>query len=120
MLEKDSNKTSEKSWGGARPGAGRPRGTTDKITARLILETAEQVIGKPLLVSILEGYRDTLLDGDRRNRTVYEKMLIDKVSTTLLDVEVTEDESAVEAKRAAFAAAIAEAMKPRETDQDTK
>jgi hypothetical protein len=120
--EKDSTLSNatepqEKRWGGARPGAGRPRGTTDKITARLILEQAEKTIGKPFLESLMEGYRDTILDGDRRNRVIYEKIIVDKVATTLLDVEVTEPEDVVQAKREAFAAAIAQVM---ESQQNAK
>ena len=97
----------KKAWGGARPGAGRPKGSTDKVTARHILECAERIIGKPLIESVMEGYRDTILDGDRRNRVVYEKMLLDKVATTLFDVEVTDSEEAIEARRQAFAEALA-------------
>jgi hypothetical protein len=118
--EKDSTHSSsdsERKWGGARPGAGRPKGTTDKITARLILEQAEKTIGKPFLESLMEGYRDTILDGDRRNRVVYEKIIVDKVATTLLDVEVTESEDQVQAKREAFAAAIAQVI---ESQRDAK
>ena len=110
--DKDSKVSGEKKgWGGARPGAGRPKGSTDKITARVILEQAEQVIGKPFIVSLLEGYRDCVFDGDRRNRAVYEKMLLDKVASNLFDVEVTEDEDKVAAKQAVFAAAIAQILK---------
>lgn len=111
--EKDSTQsteTAEKKWGGARAGAGRPRGSTDKVTARFILETAERVIGKPLIESVMEGYLETILDGDRRHRTIYEKMLVDKVASNLFDVEVTEDQDVVQAKREAFAAAIAQVM----------
>jgi hypothetical protein len=111
--EKDSThstETAEKKWGGARAGAGRPRGSTDKVTARFILETAERVIGKPLIESVMEGYLETILDGDRRHRTIYEKMLVDKVASNLFDVEVTEDQDVVQAKREAFAAAIAQVM----------
>jgi len=109
--EKDSSlsTTAEaKTHGGARPGAGRPKGSTDKVTARFILERAEAIIGKPLMDSVLEGYRDTILDGDRKHRTIYEKMLVDKVATTLFDVEVTENEDMLTAKREAFAAALAQ------------
>jgi hypothetical protein len=113
--EKDSNQPSvteavKRAWGGARPGSGRPKGSTDKLTARHILETAERIIGKPLIESVMEGYRDTILDGDRRHRTIYEKMLVDKVATTLFDVEVTEDEDLLSAKRQAFAEAMAQAV----------
>jgi hypothetical protein len=117
MDEKDSSLTSARRHGGARAGAGRPRGSTDKITARLILEQAEQTIGKPFLESLMEGYRDTILDGDRRNRVIYEKIIVDKVATTLLDVEVTESEDVVQAKREAFAAAIAQVI---ESQRDAK
>lgn len=125
--EKDSTQSSaesavKKAWGGARPGAGRPKGSTDKVTARHILETAERIIGKPLIESVMEGYRDTILDGDRKHRTIYEKMLVDKVATTLFDVEVTEDEDLLSAKRAAFAEAMAQAViqaqEARDGDQE--
>ena len=120
--EKDSSlSTSEvKTHGGARPGAGRPRGSTDKITARHILETAEKIIGKPLIESVLEGYRDTILDGDRKHRVIYEKIIIDKVATTLLDVEVTESEDLLTAKREAFAAALATIATEVKNNADTK
>jgi hypothetical protein len=113
--EKDSTLSNateavKKAWGGARPGAGRPKGSTDKVTARYILETAERIIGKPLIESVMEGYRDTILDGDRKHRTIYEKMLVDKVATTLFDVEVTEDQDLLSAKRQAFAEAMAAAV----------
>jgi hypothetical protein len=117
MDEKDSSLTSEKRHGGARAGAGRPRGTTDKLTARLLLETCQQVIGKPFEVSLLEGYRDAIRADDRRNRAVYEKMLLDKVSSTLIEAEVTETEDGVAAKALAFQEALAKLVS---LDQSTK
>ncbi len=117
MDEKDSSLTSEKRHGGARPGAGRPKGTTDKLTARLLLETCQQVIGKPFEVSLLEGYRDAIVADDRRNRAVYEKMLLDKVSSTLIEAEVTETEDGVAAKALAFQEALAKLVS---LDQSTK
>jgi hypothetical protein len=117
MDEKESSLTSEKRHGGARPGAGRPKGTTDKLTARLLLETCQQVIGKPFEVSLLEGYRDAIRADDRRNRAVYEKMLLDKVSSTLIEAEVTETEDGVAAKALAFQEALAKLVS---LDQSTK
>lgn len=95
------------SRGGARPGAGRPKGSTDKLTARLLLETCEQIVGKPFEVSLLEGYRDSILNDDRKNRTVYEKMLLDKVSSTLVEADVSTNDDAVTAKQLAFQEALA-------------
>lgn len=121
MTEKDSTKsryaTKTPSRGGARPGAGRPKGSSDKLTARHLLETCDKIIGKPFEVSLLEGYRDAIFNGDTKNRTVYEKMILDKVSTTLIEAEVTESDDAVAAKAAAFQEALAKLVS---LDQSTK
>jgi hypothetical protein len=95
------------SRGGARPGAGRPKGSTDKLTSKLLLETCHQVIGKPFEVSLLEGYRDTIINGDARNRATYEKMLLDKVSSSLIEAEITDSEDSVAIKALAFQEALA-------------
>lgn len=92
--------------GGARPGAGRPKGSTNKITAQELIDTAESVIGKPFIVSLLEGYQDTILQGDRKTRVMYEKMIIDKVISDKQEVEITNPEDMIEAKAAAFAEAL--------------
>jgi hypothetical protein len=117
MDEKDSSLTSARQHGGKRVGAGRPKGSTDKLTARLLLETCQQVIGKPFEVSLLEGYRDAIFNNDARNRAVYEKMLLDKVSSTLIEAEVTETEDTVAAKALAFQEALAKLVS---LDQSTK
>jgi len=115
--EKDSSSNKNPNWGGAREGAGRRKGSTNKVSAKELLETAERVIGKPFVESLMEGYRDTILDGDRKHRTIYEKMIVDKVATSLFDVEVTESEDLIAAKREAFAVALATiATEVRKTD----
>ena len=103
-LEKESSKSKH---GGARAGAGRPKGSTDKITARMLLDAAESIVGKSFEVSLLEGYRDAILDGDRRNRVIYEKMLLDKVSSTLIEAEVTDETDSAAAKAIVFQEALA-------------
>ena len=113
-VEKDSSLN--KKWGGAREGAGRPKGSTNRVSAKEILETAELILGKPLIVSILEGYQDTITDGDRRHRVVYEKMLVDKVATQLMDIEVTDTEATIEAKRRIFEEAIAQIQPNKQED----
>ena len=95
------------SHGGAREGAGRPRGTTNRVTAKELLEAAQLITGQPFVVSLMEGYRDSLLDDDNRTRIVYEKMILDKVATTLVEAEVTDSQENINAKQAAFTAAMA-------------
>ena len=93
--------------GGARKGAGRPKGGTNRLTAKEILETAENMLGKPFIVSLMEGYIDTINTGDTRNRVTYEKIILDKTATTIIEAEITDSKDAIEAKQAAFAEALA-------------
>jgi len=106
-MEKNIKTEKKKGPGGARPGAGRPKGGTNRLTAREILETAENMLGKPFVVSLLEGYIETINTGDTRNRVTYEKIILDKTATTIIEAEITDSSSAVEAKQAAFAEALA-------------
>jgi hypothetical protein len=101
-------KSEKKAWGGAREGAGRPKGAVNKISAKALLDEAEAVIGKPFITSLMEGYRDTILEGDRKHRVVYERLIVDKVASNLFDVEVTDSEDTITAKQRAFAEAIAQ------------
>jgi len=103
-IEKVSN---EKTHGGARPGAGRPKGTSNRLTAREILDTAETMLGKPFVVSLLEGYIDSINTGDTKNRVTYEKIILDKTATTIIEAEITDSTDAIQAKQAAFAEAMA-------------
>ena len=96
--------------GGYRPGAGRPQGSTHKLTATMILATAERELGKPLHQSIIEGYVDCIRDGDRKNRLVYENMLLNKVVAHLATVEVVDTTDTVTERQQQFKAAIAQAL----------
>ena len=116
-MEKNLIKVKGKN-GGARPGAGRPKGSTNKITAQELIDTAESVIGKPFIVSLLEGYHDTILNGDRRTRVVYEKMIIDKVISDRQEVEITTPEDAIQARADAFAEALAALSNKSKKDQE--
>jgi len=98
------------SRGGARAGSGRPAGSTTKVTAQALIDQAQATLGKSFIVSLMEGYQDSILDNDRKSRILYEKMILDKVATTLIEAEITDSEAAIDAKQAAFRAALAAAM----------
>jgi hypothetical protein len=106
-LSPDANNSDAAGWGGARAGAGRKPGRTDRLTARALLAECERVVGRPFAETLVEGYHETILNGDWRNRVVYEKMILDKVSTTMIEAEVTDPNDTVEQRREAFRAALA-------------
>ena len=101
-LEKHSNL----GHGGAREGAGRKPGSTQKLTARDLLAQCELTVGKSFAVSLMEGYRDAILSGDTKNRVTYEKIIVDKVATTMMDIEVEDNSTIVDGKRTAFLEAV--------------
>lgn len=105
------------SRGGVREGAGRPKGSTDKVTAKALIEQAQATLGKPFIVSLMEGYQDSIVDNDRRSRMVYEKMILDKVATTLIEAEITDSEATIDAKQAAFRSALAAALGTQQKDK---
>jgi len=106
-----------KQHGGARANAGRPKGTGNKLTAKDLLEQCENTLGKPFALSLMEGYRDSILAGDTKTRVTYEKIIVDKVATTMLDVEVEDRSDAVDGKRSAFIEAIS-ALKLINSDKE--
>ena len=106
----ETTKTKGK-WGGARPGGGRPKGALNRLSATQILDTAETMLGKPLIVSIMEGYIGAIQSGDTRDRIQYEKFLLDKTASTVVETEVTNMTESVEAKQEAFRQALDNLMK---------
>ena len=97
--------------GGARAGAGRPKGSTAKVTAQDLIEAADRQLGKPFVESLMEGYVKSITENNNKVRIMYEKMIIDKVIADRQSVEVVDSEDAIAAKQAAFAAALATMQK---------
>lgn len=104
LIQQNPDRTGQ--LGGYTQNAGK-KNRSGKLTARDLLETAEQVIGKPLAVSIMEGYRESILNGDTKLRVIYEKMLLDKTATTLYEVDVEHTEDQVKLRAQNFQDAIA-------------
>jgi len=92
--------------GGARPGAGRPKGSTALITARTLVEAIEQESGKPFEQMLAEGYVDAVHNGDHKTRLEYERMILGKVVSDRTAVEVVESEDVAAQKAEAFAQAL--------------
>jgi hypothetical protein len=91
--------------GGARPNAGRPRGTTDKVTIAGLLGAIETANGRSYVELLAEDFTSAR-NSDRGLAQKYHNLILNKVAATLTAVEVTDSEDAVEAKRQAFADAL--------------
>ena len=94
--------------GGARAGAGRPKGSTDRVTIAGLLEAVESHSGKTYVEALAEDFGHARAN-DPHLAQKYHNLILNKVAATLTSVEVTDSEDQVEAKRRAFAEAL-EAM----------
>ena len=94
------------SRGGARPGAGRKPGTTNKISAQSLLASIQTYTGEPFEDLLAQGYADSIQNRDQITRIQYEKMFLGKVVAERVELDVNENTDALQAKQSAFAEAI--------------
>lgn len=94
--------------GGARPGAGRKPGSKDQVTVKYLLEVLSAKSGGQSYEEILiEDFLTARLNNDTQLMLKYHNLISNKVLSTLNTVETVESEDAVEAKKQAFAEALA-------------
>jgi hypothetical protein len=105
--------------GGARPGAGRPAGTKNKLSGQSILDEVEAHLGKPYAEQLVSNYVDAINANDTNLRFQYDKLFLSKVVADKADITITESEDAIEAKRVAFADAI-QALAAKSQNNETK
>ena len=65
--------------GGAMPGAGRPVGTPNKMSAKKLLESIELVVGKPFDILIAEHYKEAMDTKDKKSVLAYDKMFMSRL-----------------------------------------
>lgn len=96
------------SRGGARPGAGRPKGSTNKITMDNLLASLDAQLGRSYAEQIADNYVAAISREDWANVRDYDKVFLGKLVADKQEVEVKESEDAVAAKQEAFAQALAD------------
>lgn len=90
------------SRGGARPGAGRPKGSTALITSSSLLKAIDEQFKRPLEDIIAEGYYDAVMNGDKKSRIEYERMLLGKLVAEKSEITVNNPEENVENAKLSF------------------
>jgi len=94
------------SRGGARPGAGRPKGSTERVTIQGLLDALEQRGGQTYVETLAQDFYNARSAQDGHLTMKYHNLILNKVAATLATVEVTDSTDAVEAKKAAFLDAL--------------
>ena len=103
--------------GGARPGGGRPKGSTTKIKIEDLMEKIELQAGQTYAELLAANYVNAINRSDWNGVRDYDKAFMNKMIAEKIDVDVKDGEDAVAAKQAAFAAALATLQK-RTADSD--
>ena len=96
------------SRGGARAGAGRPRGTRNKVTVQDLLAAIETQSGHGYEDLLVRDFMAARSGNDNHLVHKYHNLISGKILSTLATVEVTDTADAIQAKQAAFAQAIAQ------------
>jgi len=92
--------------GGARPGAGRPKGSTNKVTMDSILQNLDQHLGRSYAEQIAINYSTAISRSDWSGVRDYDRVLLGKVVADKLEVESTTSDDAVQQRAEAFAEAL--------------
>lgn len=94
--------------GGARPGAGRPKGARENISIKQLLEALEAKSGGRDYEDILvEDFLEARMNNDTQTTLKYHNLILNKVMSNMAKIEITDSKDAIEAKQAAFAEALA-------------
>jgi len=94
--------------GGARPGAGRKPGSKNTITIEgLLAQVQSQSNGEDYEALLIQDFLAARYSDDKQLLLKYHNLILNKVMNSLAKIEVTDSADAVEAKKLAFADALA-------------
>lgn len=110
------NKQKKSTRGGVRPGAGRPRGSRERITVQGLISALEQEFPEGYEQVLAADFARSRRQGDTQAVIKYHNLILNKVMATLHDVEVRDTQDMIAARRAAFEAALA-AVRDRPEDK---
>lgn len=107
MSEFNQKETEKKGRGGARAGAGRPKGAKDRVTVSGILEALDtRTNGRTYEELLIEDFINARLDGDSQLVHKYHTLLSNKFVANLNEITVEEVGDQVDAKQTAFLEAV--------------
>jgi hypothetical protein len=94
--------------GGAQPGAGRPKGSKNAVTIENLLQQVyAKNNGKNYEELLVEDFMEARANRDTQLMLKYHSLILNKVMHNLNKIEIKDDKDAIEAKKQAFAEALA-------------
>lgn len=94
--------------GGARPGAGRPKGGTNQVSVAGLLEALEKKTnGVGYETILMEDFINARNNNDQQLVIKYHNLILNKLMTHISKIEITDSQDAIEMKQKAFTEALA-------------
>lgn len=93
--------------GGARPGSGRKKGSTTKITVESLMASIELAAGQSYGEILAHNYVGAISRSDWQGVRDYDKAFMNKLISDKVEVDVNSSEDVIATKTAAFTAALA-------------
>jgi hypothetical protein len=103
-----ANRQRAPSRGGARPGGGRPKGSTTKIKIEDLMAQIELQSGESYDQLLAKNYMSAIQRSDWGGVRDYDKAFMNKMIADRSEVTIQESEDVIATKQAAFAQAIAQ------------
>ena len=104
----EENKKSNAKHGGARKGAGRPKGSSNQLSVvSLLNQVYAQSKGQDYEELLVKDFLEARDGHDKQLLLKYHNLILSKVMNSLTKIEVNDSAEAVESKKAAFAEALA-------------
>ena len=110
MNELNQNLSADKrsNRGGARPGAGRPKGSRDRVTVQGLLETLHNKTGGQTYEELLlDDFLAARLADDKMLTLKYHNLIMNKLVSDKVSIDVNESEDILQARKLAFDQAVA-------------
>ena len=93
--------------GGARPGAGRPKGGTNQVSVSGLLEALEKKTnGQNYETILMEDFINARNNNDQQLVIKYHNLILNKLMTHVAKIEITDSQETIDAKQTAFAEAL--------------
>ena len=106
IIDLNMNQLNKSGWGGARAGAGRPKGSGNKVRIEDLLDEIENATGVTYAEQLASNYASAINREDWTKVGEYDRAFLNKIVADKTEIEVVESEDAVLAKQQAFAEAL--------------
>jgi hypothetical protein len=81
---------------------GRPKGSTNKLSVKVLLEQISDTVGKPYEQQLAENYHAAILENNKKIIHAYDHLFLSKLLADKVDLTLDSTVEQIDAKREAF------------------